>query len=103
MPLIKEIREKRDRNLFEFSKHAADRMILRRVTLSELREVIQTGDVIEDNPDDKFGPSCLVLGFTAENRAIHVQCSYPSRPLIKIITVYEPHPEEWVELRKRIR
>ena len=27
--------------------------------------------MIEDYPDDKYGPSCLVLGFTAEGKAIH--------------------------------
>ncbi|MEY2831944.1 MAG: hypothetical protein RLZZ574_1202, partial [Cyanobacteriota bacterium] len=51
--------------------------------------------VIEDYPDDKYGASCLITGFTAANRPLHIQCSYPSRPLIKIITIYQPNRDRW--------
>jgi hypothetical protein len=30
-----------------------------------------------------------------------VQCSYPSRPLVKIVTVYEPDPSLWLDFRVR--
>ncbi|MFN6569477.1 DUF4258 domain-containing protein [Dendronalium sp. ChiSLP03b] len=50
---------------------------------------------MEDYPDDKYGPSCLISGLTQTNRPIHVQCSYPFRSLIKIITVYKPNPNLW--------
>jgi hypothetical protein len=50
---------------------------------------------IEDYPDDKYGPSCLIGGWTQARHPIHIQCSYPSRPLIKMITVYEPLPQQW--------
>lgn len=55
----------------------------------------------KDYPDDKYGPSCLILSFTQAGRPLHIQCSYPSRPLMKIITLYEPDPAEWVEFRVR--
>jgi len=32
-----------------------------------------------------------------------MQFSYPSRPLIKIITLYEPDPDLWVDFRIRKR
>ncbi|MEH1908370.1 MAG: DUF4258 domain-containing protein [Nostoc sp.] len=57
--------------------------------------MIASGQVIEDYPDDKYGASCLISGLTQANRPIHVQCSYPSRSLIKIITVYEPNSNLW--------
>jgi hypothetical protein len=62
-----------------------------------------TGDaeVIEQYPDDKFGPSCLILGYTKAGRPLHVQCSYPSRPLLKIITLYQPDPTLWIDYRVR--
>jgi len=56
---------------------------------------------VEDYPDDKYGPSCLILGFTRTGRPLHLQCSYPSRPLIKVITLYEPDPDLWVDFRIR--
>jgi len=101
MTLIEEIREKVSANAFEFSQHAVDQIILRRISVQEIREAIATGKVIEDYPDDKYGASCLVLGFAANARVVHVQCSYPSRPLIKIITAYEPNPNEWIGYEKR--
>ncbi|MFO7901734.1 MAG: DUF4258 domain-containing protein [Pirellulaceae bacterium] len=69
--------------------------------MRELREAVEAGEVIEHYPNDKYGPSCLILGFTTSGRPLHVSCSYPSRPLIKIITVYEPDPEQWREFRQR--
>jgi len=101
MTLIEAIREKVLANDFEFSQHAVDQTILRRISVREIREAFGTGKVIEDYPDDKYSPSCLVLGFTAEGKAIHVQCSHPSRSLLKIITVYEPDPNEWIGNEQR--
>ena len=61
--------------------------------MREVEEAIASrSEVIEDYPNDKYGPSCLVLGYTKAGRPLHVQCSYPSRPLVKIITLYEPDP-----------
>ena len=101
MPLIEAIRTKVAADLFEFSQHAIDQAILRHVNVQEVREAITSGGVIEDYPEDKYGPSCLILGFTRMDRPIHVHCSYPSRPLVKIVTVYEPDPNEWVEYKQR--
>ncbi|MCL4265708.1 MAG: DUF4258 domain-containing protein [Anaerolineae bacterium] len=100
--MINGIREKFSQNRFEFSKHAADRMILRHIAVSEIREGIRNGEVIEDYPQDKYGPSCLILGLTRQNRPLHVQCSYPVRPLVKVITVYEPDPHEWIGFKVRV-
>lgn len=43
----------------------------------------------------------IKLGFTKAGRPLHVQCSYPIRPLAKIITLYEPDPELWIDFRVR--
>ena len=98
---IVRIRAKFAREAFEFSLHATDQTILRGISVNEIREAIQTGEIIEDYPDDKYGPSCLILGFTDAGRALHIQCSYPRRPLIKIVTVYEPAQSEWINYRER--
>jgi Domain of unknown function (DUF4258) len=101
MTLMADILAKFVRNEFEFSRHALDQSIRREVSIVEIRQSIAAGEVIEDYPDDKFGPSCLVLGRTEAGRPLHVQCSYPSRPIIKIITLYEPDPNHWIEFRTR--
>lgn len=101
MGIVAEIQEKFANEQFEFSRHALDRTIIRIISVQEIREAIQQAELLEDYPDDKYGPSCLLLGFTEERRALHLQCSYPSRPLIKIITVYEPDTIEWIDFRVR--
>jgi hypothetical protein len=102
MPSLDEIRAKILRRQYEFSKHAVDQSIIRDIGVSEVEEaIIGSAEVIEDYPEDKYGPSCLILGFTKTGRPLHVQCSYPGRPLIKIITLYEPDQDLWVDCRIR--
>ena len=55
-------------------------------------------------PEQNYGPSCLILGFNAEGKSLHIHCSYPSRPFVKIITIYEPDPNLLIdfEIRERL-
>lgn len=101
MPIIDDLRSKISQNAFEFSKHAVDQTILRNISVQEIRDVINNGEIIEDYPDDKFGPSCLIFGVTQIGRPIHIQCSYPSRPIVKVVTVYEPNPDRWIDYKVR--
>jgi len=102
MALLDEIREKIATREYEFSKHAVDQTIVRGIGVSELEEAVSNqSEIIEDYPEDKYGPSCLILGFTRTGRPLHVQCSYPTRPLVKIVTLYEPDPALWIDLRIR--
>ncbi|HEY9766956.1 MAG TPA: DUF4258 domain-containing protein [Coleofasciculaceae cyanobacterium] len=95
-PSIKAIREKINQNDFELSKHAVDQSIIRNIPIAEIIEAIQRGEIIEDYyADDKYGASCLIAGFTIRDRPVHIQCSYPSRPLVKIITIYQPNSDFW--------
>lgn len=93
--LIEEIRREVAADEFEFSKHAVDQSILRQIRVQGVREALATGQVIEDYLEDKYGASCLICGVTEMGRAIHIQCSYPSRLLVKIITLYEPNLDRW--------
>ena len=99
--MIEEIRAKIAAGRFEFSKHAVDQSLIRRISVQELREAIANGEIIEDYPQDKYGPSSLILGFTEEGRPLHIQCSYPSRPLVKIITLYQPDRSLWIDFKVR--
>ncbi len=102
MNLLEGIRDKILHRQYEFSKHAVDQSIVRQISVAELEQAISDRpEVIEDYPDDKYGPSCLILGFTTAGRPLHLQCSYPSRPVIKIITLYEPDPALWDNFRIR--
>jgi hypothetical protein len=99
--MIEGIRRAFKENRYEYSLHAVDQSILRDITRKEILEAVRNGEIIEDYPDDKFGPSCLIYGKTGLERPLHIHCSYPSRAKIKIITVYEPDPKEWIGCRIR--
>jgi len=102
LQLLYEIMGKVSRREYELSKHAVDQSIVRNISIRELEEGFQNNpEMIEDYPQDKYGPSCLVLAVTHSGRPLHVQISYPLRPLLKIITLYEPSPTLWIENKIR--
>jgi hypothetical protein len=102
MAMLDDIRRKIARRQYEFSRHAVDQSVIRDISVAELEQAVSNrSEVIEDYPEDKYGPSCLIPGYTNAGRPIHAQCGHPTRPLIKIITVYEPDPDLWVEFRVR--
>jgi hypothetical protein len=101
MEILEAIRAKIRTDQVEFSQHATYQSIVRHISVREFREAIEESEVIEDYQDDKYGPSCLVLGFTQAGRPLHIQCSYPSRPLLKVITVYQPDPSKWIDFKMR--
>ncbi len=67
--MLEEIRSKILRRQYEFTKHAVDQTIIRNIGVDEMEEAISgTCEIIEDYPDDKYGPSCLILGFPKAGR-----------------------------------
>ncbi len=101
MSLVDDLRRKIEIDQFEFSKHAVDQSILRHIGVQEVREAIAKGEIIEEYPKDKYWPSYLIYGRTVEGRPLHIQCSHPSRPLVKIVTLYEPDSARWINFRER--
>ena len=99
---IEKIVEKIKHKKYEFSRHAVDQSIIRDIGVSEMEQaILENAVIIEDYPDDKYGPSCLILGYTESGRALHIQCGYSEYLLMKIITLYQPDPEFWVDDRIR--
>ena len=101
MKTLAQVRQELAAGEFEFSRHAFRRAVERNISEQELREAGSEAEVIEDYPDDKYSPSALLLGFTKAGRPLHFQISWAETPLTKIITLYEPDPEEWMDLRAR--
>ncbi len=99
---IQEIREKIERYEYEISFHAEKERYAEDIAISDLENAIFTGEILEDYPDDKRGPSCLVLGYS-QNRPIHTVCGYTPMGWIRIITVYIPKLPKWIDERTRDR
>jgi hypothetical protein len=90
-----------------FSEHARREMEaepLGIIRVDDVSCVLRTGEIIEDYPEDKPYPSCLVLGRTAGGRPLHVVCApAPTDRRLIIITVYQPDPTRWDPEFKRRR
>ncbi len=79
-----------------YTIHALDEMNAEDELISndEVREVIFSGEIIEDYPEDKRGHSCLIMGYTQKERAVHVVCA-PKEDYLAVITTYVPSLEKW--------
>ena len=63
--------------------------------MRDVVRVLQTGEVIEDYPDDTPYPSRLILGWI-RSKPLHVVAAVNARDYETIvITVYEPDPSQW--------
>jgi hypothetical protein len=87
---------------YRLTLHALERCTERNISPYEIKETIFTGEIVESYPLDKYGPSCLICGWTEEGRVLHVQCSIDP---VWIITAYDPtlKPDEWSNDFKRRR
>lgn len=74
----------------------------RNVSELEIREAGAEAVVVEEYPDDKYGPTWLILGFTKSGRPLHIQVSIVDSPETKIVTLYEPNSNEWEDFTRRV-
>lgn len=80
-----------------FSGHAVERMFEKRITKNDVVEVIATGEIIAEYPDDRPFPSYLMLGFK-NLRPLHVVFAVDEdSQTCHIITVYSPDSSLWSE------
>jgi len=74
-------------------------MIKRFFDRIEIEDAVLSGEIIEEYPDDKYSPSCLIYGRTKSGRVLHIQLSLP--PAVVVITAYEPDEAEWTDYKDR--
>ena len=78
-----------------FLPHAIKQMSRpdRMISTAEVKEVILSGEIIEEYPEDQRGESYLIFKTTGK-RPIHVVCS-PKKEYLAIITAYIPAKDQW--------
>ena len=82
------------------TRHASEEMIEEDIALDDVLEAVQSGHILEDYPEHRRGPCCLIAGVTRAGRPMHVVCT-TAQPVLIIITVYEPRPPKWVTATQR--
>jgi len=95
------LRQKLLNNQFRLSQHAEVEKQHDKITYREIDEAFRKIELIEDYPDDPRGHSCLLLGFTSEDKPLHFVCGDLDKERILLITMYRPKLEEWIDFRKR--
>jgi hypothetical protein len=96
-----EIRELLSGGRYALSRHALHRMVERNISDEMIRQAGGSAELIEDYPDDKYAPSCLLLGLTTNGTPLHFHVSRAAGTHAKIITLYSPDPDEWEDNRIR--
>ena len=76
------------------TQHANRRFNERGISLDDIETAIFSGKIIEEYPDDKPFPSCLILGKSEKNLPLHIVAS-TDEEFLYIITAYYPSLEKW--------
>lgn len=81
------------------TSHAATEAQADNLNLTEIRvSILSTGELIEDYPSDRRGPSCLLLCMLPDGRPVHSCWGYQAvLGFATLITVYRPdlQPRKW--------
>ena len=75
------------------TQHSRKRFSERGIEIQDIVNAIETGEIIEDYPEDFPFPSCLILGKSFD-KIIHVVASIDDG-LIYLITAYLPDSGRW--------
>lgn len=76
------------------TEHARIRLYERNISIDNIVNGIDTGEIIKQYPDDKPLASCLVLGVAVKSKYIHIVVSCDT-DFIYLITAYFPNPDIW--------
>ena len=75
MRTIEQVRLQLHTGSFDFSHHALNRTVERNISEQDIRQAGLQATIVKQYPNDKYSPSCLLLGFTAAGRPLHIQVS----------------------------
>jgi len=72
------------------------------ITDGEVSEAMTSPELLEEYPDDRSDPSCLLLGFTRADRPLHLVAAHDEAGHgIVVVTVYHPDPDQLEDYRRR--
>ncbi|OGR57374.1 MAG: hypothetical protein A3I11_01020 [Elusimicrobia bacterium RIFCSPLOWO2_02_FULL_39_32] len=98
--MITQIQEQIISGRYRLTQHAHIEMADENIILDEVFDAILKGKILEDYPEHKRGPCCLLCGKTKAGKFLHVVCTTALSVLV-LITVYEPKLPKWKTPFKR--
>lgn len=92
------------RSQVRISDHADEEAEADELTFDEIYFSVLHGEIIEDDPDEKPYPSCLVYGMTFGGDPAHPVWTYnEENQWAVLVTVYRPDPDLWIVWREMKR
>lgn len=89
-------------NRIRITDHADEEADADKLKLDAIYFSVLHGEIIEDYPNDKPYPSCLIFGRTLESEPVHSVWAYnDQKQWAVLITVYRPDPNLWIDWRER--
>lgn len=86
---INNIRSYYEKERVIITVHAQERLRQRGIRAKDVKNCIMTGEIIEQYPDDFPYPSCLIFGYSVEEKILHVVASDEGTGS-RIVTAYFP-------------
>ena len=84
------------------TEHADEESESDGLTFDEIFFSVLSGEIIEQYPDDKPYPTCLIYGQTFSHDPVHSVWAFnKNSQWAVLITVYRPDPDLWMNFRKR--
>ncbi|NWF58874.1 MAG: DUF4258 domain-containing protein [Fischerella sp.] len=85
------------------SRHSISEALADSLNIEEIYFSVEQGaEIIEDYPDAYPLPACLILGWNSTGEPIHSVWAYnQANQTVKLITVYRPDPNRWIDWRIR--
>ena len=78
-----------------FRIHAIQRMFERKISAGNVRQVLQSGEMIEDYSEDMTHPGGLMSGKRGQRHFHVIMAENTKDEELVVITVYEPDPSQW--------
>ena len=99
---IDDIIEAIQANRIRITDHADEEAHADNLTFEEIFFSVIQGEIIEDYPNDRPYPSCLIFGQNFSGEPIHSVWAYnEENKWTVLITVYRPDPNRWINWRER--
>lgn len=98
--MITQLRAAVRAGVLQWQKHALERMLVRGISREAVKTAVESGEIIENYPNDTPFPSVLLLGWV-QTQPIHVVLSYDDvSGYAFVITAYEPDDLHFAPDRK---
>jgi Domain of unknown function (DUF4258) len=95
-PTLEQIRAAALAGRIRWRYHALQRARQRGITRQQAKDVICTGELIEEHPDAEPFPACLLMANVLPSRPLYVSLAYDEfDDYIYVVTVHWLDPNEW--------